>query len=114
LLGLFFDPTIVKMTILRRLEIPSTLASLLNKRKTVSAAELASLAKNARQATRKTRQQAAEDMGVSWTSIFQAEEEPKRSLLGLRRRMIKRYAGLNVEGPFFLLSEDLRTPAGGV
>ncbi len=53
-------------------------------------------------------------MGVSWTSIFQAEEEPERSLLGLRIRMVKRYGGLNVEGPFFLLSEEPSTPAGGV
>ena len=69
----------------------------------MAASDLALLAKRARELAGKTRQQAAEEMGVSWASIFQAEEEPKRSLLELRTRIIERYAGYKVEGPVFRL-----------
>ena len=69
----------------------------------VSAAGLAVLAKQARERAGKTRQQAADEFGVAWQSVFQAEEEPARSLYRLRRRMIERYAGFTVEGPFYEL-----------
>src|SRR5262249_18352696 len=78
-------------------------------RKLIEGSELASLAKQAREAAGKTRQQAATDMGVSWASIFQAEEEPQRSLVELRVRMIERYAGLRVEGPLFRLTRTRST-----
>jgi DNA-binding XRE family transcriptional regulator len=70
---------------------------------TVAAKALAALAKQAREKAGKTRQQAADDMGVSWASIFQAEEEPHRSLFELRRRMLERYARITAEGPLYRL-----------
>ena len=70
---------------------------------TVTAETLAALAKQAREKAGKTRQQAADDMGVAWASIFQAEEEPERSLFALRCRMLERYAGFTAEGPLYRL-----------
>jgi DNA-binding XRE family transcriptional regulator len=69
----------------------------------VSEKDLARLAKKYRKAAGKTRAQAARDMGVAQTSIFNAEETPDMSLLKLRIRMIERYSSLRVTGPLFLL-----------
>jgi DNA-binding XRE family transcriptional regulator len=73
----------------------------------VTADQLAGLAKQAREQAGRTRQEAANDFGVSWASVFQAEEEPQRSLMELRRRMLERYAGYALEGPLYRL---LRRP----
>jgi DNA-binding XRE family transcriptional regulator len=64
---------------------------------------LARLAKRFRKQAGKTRAQAARDMGVAQTSIFQAEEKPKQALFKLRIRMIEAYSGFNVRGPVFCL-----------
>ena len=65
--------------------------------------ELAALAKRFRKQAGKKRAQAARDMGVAQTSIFNAEESPKQSLLKLRIRMIEAYSPFRVTGPVFLL-----------
>ncbi len=78
----------------------------------VTGEELARLAKQSREQAGKTRQQAADELGVSWPSIFQAEEEPHRSLVELRRRMLERYAGFTVEGPVYRLKRLRRPPKG--
>ncbi len=57
-----------------------------------------------RQAGR-TRAQAARDMKVSQTSIFNAEETPDQSLVKLRVRMIEAYSKFNVRGPVFMLED---------
>ena len=73
--------------------------------------DLAVLAKRFRQRAGKNRAEAAREMHVSQTSIFNAEESPEQSLLKLRLRMIESYSSFKVSGPFFLLrktqSEDL-------
>jgi len=67
--------------------------------------ELAALAKRFRKKAGKSRAQAAREMNVSQTSIFNAEESPEQSLLKLRIRMIETYSGFAVVGPVFLLEE---------
>ncbi len=64
-------------------------------------ADLAALAKKSRTAAKRTRAQAARDMGIKHPSIFHAEETPSESLTKLRCRMIEAYSDLKVTGPFF-------------
>ena len=67
--------------------------------------DLAALAKRFRKHAKKSRAQAARDMQVSQTSIFNAEETPEESLLRLRVRMIETYSGCKVVGPVFFLDK---------
>jgi len=64
---------------------------------------LARVAKKFRTDAGKTRAQAAREMGVSQTSIFQAEEMPEQALVKLRTRMIEMYSPFKVTGPVFYL-----------
>ncbi len=54
--------------------------------------DLLGLAKRFRRQAGKTRAEAARELGVSQTSIFNAEENPSQSLARLRERMIARYS----------------------
>jgi DNA-binding XRE family transcriptional regulator len=65
--------------------------------------DLAVLAKDLRRKAGKTRAQAARDMGVSQTSIFNAEESPEQALVKLRIRMIEAYSKFTVRGPVYVL-----------
>lgn len=67
--------------------------------------DLAALAKKYRKAAGIRRAQAARDMGVSQTSIFNAEETPSQSLLKLRIQMVERYSPWKVIGPVFYLKK---------
>ncbi len=71
--------------------------------KSVREDQLARLAKKYREVAGKTRAQAAREMKVSQTSVFQAEEIPNQALTKLRVRMIEAYSGFKVIGPVFLL-----------
>jgi DNA-binding XRE family transcriptional regulator len=73
--------------------------------KPVSENDLAAFAKRFRKQAGKTRAQAAREMGVSQTSIFQAEEKPEQGLLKLRMRMIEAYSPFKVIGPVFYLEK---------
>jgi DNA-binding XRE family transcriptional regulator len=66
---------------------------------------LGALAKTLRKKAGKTRAQAAREMGVMQTSIFNAEETPGQSLVKLRVRMIEAYSAFKVRGPVYLLEE---------
>ncbi|HXI84699.1 MAG TPA: hypothetical protein VNL17_11495 [Verrucomicrobiae bacterium] len=66
-------------------------------------ADLSVLAKRFRKQSRKTRAQAAREMGVAQTSIFNAEETLSQSLLKLRIRMVETYSPFKVVGPYFCL-----------
>lgn len=77
----------------------------MQKLKPVTEKELAALAKRYRIRAGIRRAQAARDMGVSQTSIFNAEEEPERPLLKLRMRMIAAYSKFTVIGPVFFLKQ---------
>ena len=57
------------------------------KRQGISERDLVVLAKRFRRQAGKTRAQAAREMEVSQTSIFNAEESPQQSLARLRERM---------------------------
>lgn len=65
--------------------------------------DLAVLAKDFRRKAGKTRAQAAREMGVSQTSIFNAEESPEQALVKLRIRMIEAYSKFTVRGPVYVL-----------
>jgi DNA-binding XRE family transcriptional regulator len=67
--------------------------------------DLIALAKRFRKQAGKTRAQAAREMGVAQTSIFNAEESPGQSLLKLRIRMIEAYSPFTVTGPVFYLGK---------
>ncbi len=65
--------------------------------------DLVALAKRYRKQSGKTRAEAARDLRVAQTSIFNAEETPKMSLRKMRMRMIEAYSPFKVVGPVFLL-----------
>jgi hypothetical protein len=77
------------------------------KKEPVSERELAVLAKKCREASGKTRAQAARELKVSNPSVFQAEESPEKSLFKLRKRLIEKYSSFRVRGPVYLI-EDKR------
>ncbi|HXT13502.1 MAG TPA: hypothetical protein VN873_18260 [Candidatus Angelobacter sp.] len=66
--------------------------------------QLAALAKKFRKGAGIKRAQAARDMDVSQTSIFNAEETPEQGLTKLRMRMIETYSPFKVTGPVFFLT----------
>jgi DNA-binding XRE family transcriptional regulator len=72
---------------------------------TMNENDLAVLAKTFRRQAHTTRAQAARDMKVSQTSIFNAEESPEQGLIKLRIRMIEAYSQFKVRGPVYLLEE---------
>ena len=71
--------------------------------KRLSEKDLGALAKNLRLAAGESRAQAARALKVSQTSIHHAEESPQLSLFKLRKRLIEKYAGAQLQGPFFAL-----------
>jgi DNA-binding XRE family transcriptional regulator len=79
------------------------------KKQSVRENDLARLAKRFRKQAGKTRAQAARDMGVAQTSIFQAEEMPEQALIKLRLRMIETYSQFKVIGPVFHLESRQKT-----
>lgn len=72
---------------------------------TVTKADLCKLAKQARTGAGKTQAEAAEDFDVAQPTVAQAENDAERYLFDLRRRMLERYAGFTVDGPFWRLRE---------
>ena len=78
----------------------------MNKKRIVTEAELAALAKQFREAAGKTRAQAARELSVSHVSVHQAEELPEKGLVNLRKRIIETYSPYKVTGPVFLLEKE--------
>jgi DNA-binding XRE family transcriptional regulator len=68
--------------------------------------ELAALAKKLRNATGKSRAEAARELGVARPTIVQAEEEPGKSLTKLRIRMIEAYGPRRVTGPLYQIEGE--------
>ena len=77
----------------------------MSRKATMNESDLAALAKTFRRQAGKTRAQAAREMGVAQTSIFNAEETPGQSLLKLRIRMIEVYSRFKIRGPVYLLED---------
>ena len=77
----------------------------MSRKATMNENDLAVHAKLFRRQAGKTRAQAAREMGVAQTSIFNAEETPGDSLIKLRMRMIEAYSKFKVRGPVYLLEE---------
>jgi len=71
----------------------------------LSEKQLAARAKQLRKEAGKTRAQAAREMKVSQTSIFNAEETPEQGLVKLRIRMIEAYSLYRVTGPLYRLEQ---------
>lgn len=67
--------------------------------------DLVTLAKRFRKQAGIRRAQAARDMKVSQTSIFNAEESPEQALINLRIRIIETYSLYKVVGPVFYLQK---------
>ena len=65
--------------------------------------ELAAKAKEVREATGKRKALVARELGVSFPSIFNAEEKPELPLHKLRVRMIQTYSKYKVVGPVYYL-----------
>ena len=65
--------------------------------------DLTRLSKRFRKQAGKKRAQAAPEMGVAQTSVFQAEEKPAQALFKLRSRIIEKYSGFKVVGPVYLV-----------
>ena len=68
--------------------------------------DLAALAKKSRAVAGKTRAQVARDLGMTYPSVFDAEESPKKSLTKLRCRIIEAYSSKKVTGPFYRLENS--------
>jgi DNA-binding XRE family transcriptional regulator len=77
----------------------------MSRKATLNENDLALLAKTFRKQAHKTRAQAAREMKVSQTSIFNAEESPEQGLTKLRMRMIEAYSKFKVRGPVYLLED---------
>jgi hypothetical protein len=67
--------------------------------------ELAAMAKQFREASGKSKADAARQLRVSAPSVFNAEECPERNLIKLRTRMIEAYSPFKVIGPVFHLKK---------
>ena len=66
---------------------------------------LAALAKRFRKEAGINRPQAARELKVTHTSVFNAEENLGQSLSKLRMRMIEKYSPYKVRGPVFFLEK---------
>ncbi len=77
----------------------------MSRKATLNENDLAVMAKTFRRQAHTTRAQAARDMKVSQTSIFNAEESPDQGLIKLRIRMIETYSKFKVRGPVYLLED---------
>jgi DNA-binding XRE family transcriptional regulator len=78
----------------------------MSRKATMNENDLAVMAKMFRRRAGVTRAQAARDMKVSQTSIFNAEETPEQGLIKLRIRMIEAYSKFKVRGPVYLLEDE--------
>jgi hypothetical protein len=67
--------------------------------------ELANFAKKFRQAAGKSKSEAARELKVAPSSIFNAEERPELSLTSLRIRLIEAYSPYRVQGPVYILKK---------
>lgn len=81
------------------------------KKQLLTEADLAALAKRFRIQAGRNRAQAARELGLSHTSVFNAEENAGQSLLGVRMRMIEKYSPFAVKGPVFVLTRKRRLRA---
>ena len=67
--------------------------------------DLRVVARQFRRGSKTTRAEAARDLKVSYTSIFNAEENPEESLDKLRIRIIEKYSEFTVDGPVYYLKK---------
>lgn len=75
----------------------------MSKKRNVTEAALASLAKEFRAKSGRTKIEAAAELGVTRPTVQLAEENPEQSLTRLRIRMIETYSPYQVAGPYYRL-----------
>jgi len=67
--------------------------------------ELAAFAKQCRLKSGKTKIEVAAELGVTRTSVQQAEENPEQHLNSLRKRIIMTCSEFELRGPLYLLEK---------
>jgi ribosome-binding protein aMBF1 (putative translation factor) len=67
----------------------------------VSTRDLSDAVREARRLNGASMEQAADALGVSADKIDQAESQPYRALFKLRRKMLERFAGYTLDGPYY-------------
>lgn len=75
----------------------------MSKKQHVTEAELASLAKEYRLKSGRTKIEVAAELGVTRPTVQNAEENPDQSLTRVRIRMIETYSPYKVSGPYYRL-----------
>ena len=84
------------------------LSAFMPKKLFLTANDLAAKAKEAREAAGKRKAHVARELGVSFPSVFNAEERPELPLHKLRIRMIEKYSKYKVIGPAYHLERKRR------
>lgn len=75
----------------------------MSNKQSVTEAELATLAKEFRLKSGRTKIEAAAELGVTRPTVQNAEENPDQSLTRVRIRMIETYSPYKVSGPYYRL-----------
>jgi DNA-binding XRE family transcriptional regulator len=88
---------------LQLLPIMDNRSSEMIREKLLSSEDLIRLTARLRKKSGKSLAEIAKTLGVSRTVIFHAEKSPEKSLLQVRRRIIRLLSGSELEGPFYLL-----------
>ncbi len=67
----------------------------------ISLRDIARIVRRARSEQGLSENQAAQALGVHVHSVKQAEGQPHRDLLRLRRRILERFTGYTLDGPYY-------------
>ena len=74
----------------------------------LSPRDVARLASQVRKSRGHTPEDAADRLGVDARKVEQAENQPSRGLIRLRRRLIEQYTGYTIQGPFYKVHKRRR------
>jgi predicted XRE-type DNA-binding protein len=78
---------------------PRTILPLMPEKRLITREQLMQLAKKARKEADLDQGEVADDLEVSQGAVSQAETNAESSLDELRKRIVRRYLGIEVEGP---------------
>ena len=67
----------------------------------VSLRGVSSAARQARERKGLSQEEAARRLGATMPQLQQAENQPHRSLFNLRKRMLERFTGFTLDGPYY-------------
>lgn len=63
--------------------------------------DITRIVRRARNESGLSENQAAQELGVKVRSVKQAEGQPHRDMLRLRRRILERFTGFTLDGPYY-------------